>query len=366
MATGQLKPLLRSLAGETLSTPPWWLMRQAGRYLPEYRQVRAKARDFIELCLSPAPAAEVTMQPVRRYGMDGAILFSDILMLPYGLGQKVSFHEGEGPLLEPIEDHKSLIPFDRDRVISRLEPVLETIRRVKEMLGAQTALIGFAGAPWTVATYMVEGGSSRDFQRVRGWAYRDPAGFAALIELLVESTTAYLAAQIEAGAEVVQLFDSWAGILPEAAFERWVIAPTSRIVAQLKRRFSDHPVIGFPRAAGLYYERYVKETGVDGIGLDTAMPAGYGARVLQPLATVQGNLDPMLLMVGGAALVDGVIQLRRELGRGPYVFNLGHGVLPETPPENVEMLARLLAEPVSPPRAEGPAAARPPERAFRG
>jgi uroporphyrinogen decarboxylase len=346
MLARQTKPLLRALSGETLSTPPWWLMRQAGRYLPEYRAVRAKARDFIELCLSPALAAEVTIQPVRRYRMDAAILFSDILMLPYSLGQSVAFRDGEGPVLAPIEDHKALVQLDRDGVMSRLEPVLETVRRVREAIGAETALIGFAGAPWTVATYMVEGGSSRDFQRVKSWAYRDPGSFAALIELLVESTTEYLAAQIAAGAEVVQLFDTWAGILPEAAFERWVVEPTRRIVAELKRRFPDCPVIGFPRSAGLLYERYVKGTAVAGIGLDTTAPAGYAAKVLQPLATVQGNLDPMLLIVGGAALADAVTHLRQKFGGGPYVFNLGHGVLPETPPENVPTLARLLAQPI--------------------
>ena len=344
--TSRPKPLLRALAGETLATPPWWLMRQAGRYLPEYREVRAKAQDFIELCLTPALAAEVTMQPVRRYGMDAAILFSDILILPYALGQSVSFREGEGPALDPIGNHKALARLDGGRVISRLEPVLETVRRVSAAVGVQAALIGFAGSPWTVATYMVEGGSSRDFQRVKNWAYRDPQSFSALVDLLVESTTNYLAAQIEAGAEVVQLFDTWAGVLPEAAFERWVIEPTQRIVAGLKDRFPDCPVIGFPRAAGLLYERYVRETVVDGIGLDPAVPTGYAAEVLQRFATVQGNLDPVLLMVGGPALADAVVRLRREFGGRPYVFNLGHGVLPETPPENVGMLARLLVEPM--------------------
>jgi len=353
MRTDWKKPLLRALAGETLSTPPWWLMRQAGRYLPEYREVRGKVRDFIELCLTPALAAEATMQPVRRFGMDAAILFSDILMLPYALGQRVSFREGEGPVLEPIEDHKALLRLDRDRAISLLEPVLETIRRVKEVVGPCTAVMGFAGAPWTVATYMVEGGSSRDFQRVKSWAYHDPATFAALMELLVESTVEYLAAQIEAGAEVVQLFDTWAGVLPETAFQRWVIEPTRRIVVELKRRFPGFPVIGFPRSAAFFYERYIKETAVDGIGLDSAVPAGYATAVLQPLATVQGNLDPILLIVGGAALANAVMQLRQQLSRGPYVFNLGHGVLPGTPPENIAMLARLLAEPppLPPPRA---------------
>jgi len=348
MQTDQTKPLLRALAGETLSTPPWWLMRQAGRYLPEYRQIRAKARDFIELCLTPALAAEVTLQPVRRYGMDGAILFSDILMLPHALGQRLAFREGEGPVLEPIEDHTGIARLDLAKVMPRLEPVLETVRRVRAVLGAQTAMIGFAGSPWTVATYMVEGGGSRDFRRVKTWAYSDAQGFDALMEVLVQGTIEYLAGQIEAGAELVQLFDSWAGVFPEAAFTRWVIAPTQRIVEALKQRFPDCPVIGFPRSAGLLYERYILETGVDGIGLDTVVPAGYARERLQPLATVQGNLDPVLLIAGGAALEDAVSELRRALGGGPYVFNLGHGVLPESPPENVATLARLLAEPIAP------------------
>jgi uroporphyrinogen decarboxylase len=347
MQTNQTKPLLRALAGETLATPPWWLMRQAGRYLPEYRQIRAKARDFVELCLTPALAAEVTLQPVRRYGMDGAILFSDILMLPHALGQRLAFREGEGPVLEPIEDHSGVARLDLAQVMPRLEPVLETVRRVRALLGAQTAMIGFAGSPWTVATYMVEGGASRDFRRVKSWAYYDLQGFDALIEVLVQGTIEYLAGQIEAGAELVQLFDSWAGILPEAAFARWVIAPTRRIVAALRQRFPGCPVIGFPRSAGLLYERYVLETGVDGIGLDTVVPAGYARDRLQARATVQGNLDPVLLIAGSAALEDAVSELRRTLGGGPYVFNLGHGVLPETPPENVAALARLLAEPIA-------------------
>ena len=345
MLTEPAKPLLRALAGETLSPPPWWLMRQAGRYLPEYRKVRARAHDFVELCLTPELAAELTLQPIRRYAMDGAILFSDILMLPHALGQKLAFHEGEGPVLERIEDPAGVARLDPGRIASALDPVFETARRVRGALDPRTTLIGFAGAPWTVATYMVEGGGSRDFRRVKGWAYRDPQAFDALVDLLAEATIEYLTGQIEAGVEVVQLFDSWAGILPEPAFVRWVIEPTRRIVAALKRRFANYPVIGFPRGAGALHERYLHETGVDGIGIDTAVPPGYAHRTLQPHGTVQGNLDPVLLIVGGPALEEAVRGLRRTLGRGPYVFNLGHGVLPETPPENVQTLALVLAEP---------------------
>jgi uroporphyrinogen decarboxylase len=348
MKTGPEKPLLRALAGEALALPPWWLMRQAGRYLPEYRQVRGRARDFVELCLTPELAAELTLQPIRRYGMDGAILFSDILMLPHALGQKLAYREGEGPVLEPVEDRAGLAKLDQGRIAASLSPVFETARRVRGALDSKTALIGFAGAPWTVATYMVEGGGSRDFRRVKSWAYRDPDGFGALIDLLTEGTVEYLAGQIEAGAEVVQLFDSWAGILPEPAFERWVLEPTKRIVALLKQRFADSPVIGFPRGAGILHERYLRETGVDGIGLDTAVPLDYARTNLQPYGAVQGNLDPVLLIAGGTALEDAVRRLRLALGRGPYIFNLGHGVLPETPPENVHALAGLLAEPAAP------------------
>jgi uroporphyrinogen decarboxylase len=347
MANGQVKPLLRALAGETMSHPPWWLMRQAGRYLPEYREVRARTGDFIELCLTPKLAAEVTLQPVRRYRMDGAIIFSDILMLPLALGQKLSYAEGEGPVLERIETQAGLAQLDSSRIIRHLEPVFEAVERVAGSIGPDTALIGFAGSPWTVATYMVEGGTSRDFRRVKSWSYRDVSGFGALIDVLTEGTIEFLAGQIEAGAELVQLFDSWAGTLPERAFARWVIEPTRRIVAALKQRHPHHPVIGFPRGAGVLYERYVMETGIDGIALDTTVPASYARERLQPRATVQGNLDPVLLVCGGDALELAVRELRRTLGHGPYVFNLGHGVLPETPPDNVALLARLLAEPIA-------------------
>jgi uroporphyrinogen decarboxylase len=344
MPIGKAKPLLRALAGETLSPTPWWLMRQAGRYLPEYRAVRAKARDFVQLCLTPALAAELTLQPVRRYRMDAAILFSDILILPHALGQRLAFREGEGPVLEPVDNHAAIARLDRTRVVTHIEPVLETVRRVGAALDSQTALIGFAGSPWTVATYMVEGGASKEYRRIKSWAYRDIEGFGALIELLTAGTIDFLAAQIEAGVEIVQLFDTWAGILPEPAFTRWVIEPTKRIVAALKHRFPDHPVIGFPRGAGVLYPRYISETRVDAVALDTAVPIDYAREQLQPLAALQGNVDPVLLMVGGRALETAVRQCLRALGGGPYIFNLGHGVLPETPPENVDNLARLLAE----------------------
>jgi uroporphyrinogen decarboxylase len=343
MNRGPVKPLLRALAGETLARPPWWLMRQAGRYLPEYRAVRSQVADFVSLCLNPQLAAELTLQPVRRFGMDGAILFSDILMLPHALGQPLAYRDGEGPVLEPIVGKSDIDRLDPLQAGPRLAPVFEAVGRVAAALGSQTALIGFAGSPWTVATYMVEGRTSRDFQLVKSWAYRDPAGFGALIEVLAEGTVRMLAGQIEAGAEVVQLFDSWAGVLPEAGFERWVIEPTKRIVAALKSRFPDHPIIGFPRGAGVLYERYTAATGIDAVGIDTSVPASFAVGRLQPIATVQGNLDPAVLLCGGPALEEAVLAQQRAFGGGPWIFNLGHGVLPETPPDHVAALARLLA-----------------------
>jgi len=336
-----VKPLLRVLTGETLDRPPWWLMRQAGRYLPEYRAVRAKAGDFVTLCLTPALAAEVTLQPIRRFGMDAAILFSDILLVPRALGQRLSF-ENDGPKLEPVSDVASLGSGD----MTMLVPVAEAVRRVRSGLPDATALIGFAGAPWTVATYMVEGGSSRDFHRVKTWAYRDPVGFTALIERITVATLDFLSLQVEAGVEVLQLFESWAGVLSPVEFERWVIAPTKQLVATLKERFPLVPIIGFPRGAGLLYERYAAETGVDTVSLDTSVPAEFARDRLQPRGAVQGNLDPIALLVGGDAMRCSVQALRETLGGGPYIFNLGHGILPETPPEHVAELARILAEPL--------------------
>jgi uroporphyrinogen decarboxylase len=341
---GQPKRLLRALAGETLERPPWWLMRQAGRYLPEYRALRARSPGFVEFCLTPELAAEATLQPIRRFGMDAAIVFADILLVPQALGQRVEFGE-DGPVLEAIVEGAGIAGLRRDGC-SGLEPVYETVRRSRAALPPDTALIGFAGSPWTVATYMVEGGSSRDFRRVKAWAYRDPESFAGLIGLLVDATVDYLSGQIAAGADVVQLFDSWAGVLPETGFERWVIDPTRRITARLKESFPSVPIIGFPRGAGLLYQRYAAESGVDAVGLDTGVPTGFAREHLQQRVVVQGNLDPVALLVGGSMLTQAVREIRGALGGGPFIFNLGHGVMPQTPPENVAALARLLAEPV--------------------
>lgn len=335
------KPLLRALAGEVAPRPPFWLMRQAGRYLPEYRELRARAGSFLDLCYSPALAAEVTLQPVRRFGMDGAILFSDILVVPHALGQDLEYVEGEGPKLDPVRDRDGLSRLSGGDIDATLGPVYETVARVRAVLPEQTALIGFAGAPWTVATYMVEGGGSKDFAFAKRFAYSDPEGFSRLVDMLVESTISYLRRQIDAGADVVKLFDSWAGVLPEAEFRRWVIAPTVRIVSGLKRTHPAIPVIGFPRGAGALYGAYLAETGVDALAVDTALPLGV-AKTLQRLKPVQGNLDPVSLLVGGDALRRSATEILAALADGPFVFNLGHGVLQGTPPDNVGQLADLI------------------------
>ncbi|KZD12825.1 uroporphyrinogen decarboxylase [Oceanibaculum pacificum] len=336
------KPMLRALSGERLERPPFWLMRQAGRYLPEYRELRAKAGGFLDLCFNPALACEVTLQPIRRYGMDAAILFSDILVVPHGLGQKVAFKEGEGPVLDPIRSADDMAMLSLDGFHGRVEAVYETVERIKASLPPETALIGFAGSPWTVATYMAEGGGSKEYVSVKRWAYGDPQSFARLIDLLVEATIAYLDRQVQAGAEILQLFDSWAGVLPEPAFRRWVIEPTQRIVAALKQRHPHVPIIGFPRGAGALYRDYAAESGVNAISLDTAVPVDWAATELQSSLPVQGNLDPILLVAGGAVLDAEIERILAGFAAGPHIFNLGHGVTQTTPPENVEALARRL------------------------
>ncbi len=274
--------------------------------------------------------------------MDAAILFSDILVVPHALGQRVDYLDGEGPRLDPIETAGGLAQLFPERLETVLEPVYEAVRRLTRLLPDGVALIGFAGSPWTVATYMVEGGASKDFARVKGWAYRDPAGFQRLIDILIDATTFHLCAQIRAGAEVVQLFDSWAGVLPSEAFRRWVIEPTRIIADRLRLLHPEVPLIGFPRGAGLHYETYAAVAGVDALGLDTTVPTAWAARVLQPRLPVQGNLDPILLLAGGEALAAGVRCILRDLGDHGFVFNLGHGVVQATPPEHVGELADLL------------------------
>ncbi len=336
------KKLLRALAGERMTVPPVWLMRQAGRYLPEYREVRARAGTFLDLCYQPELAAEVTLQPIRRYGFDAAILFSDILVVPDGLGQDVTFREGDGPRLDPVRTDADLRRLDIGRVAPHLAPVYEAVARIRAMLPNEVALIGFAGAPWTVATYMVEGGTSRDFLEAKGWLYRDPASFTTLIDLLVEATVAHLSAQIEAGVEVVQLFDTWASALPEDGFRAVVIEPTRAIVSRIKDAHPNVPIIGFPRGAGNLYRDYVDETGVTAVSLDTSVPLAWAADAVQSVVPVQGNLDPAVLVAGGAAMENAVARICGAFGSGPHVFNLGHGIVPATPPEHVAALLRLV------------------------
>ena len=342
------KPLLRALAGEAVWPPPLWLMRQAGRYLPEYRAVRATVPDFIGLCTSPDKAAEVTLQPIRRYGFDAAILFSDILILPWALGHGLAFKEGEGPVLPRLRDRAALDALDPPLVAERTAPVMETVRRVRAGLVAegfgQTALIGFAGAPFTVACYMVEGGGSRDFAATRALAYADPDLFNALIERLTEATITYLAAQAEAGAEVLMLFDSWAGVLSPAGFAAHVTAPTARIVAALRARFPTVPVIGFPRLAGLLLPGYAAATGVNAVGLDTSMDPTLVRPAVPARLALQGNLDPMALVAGGAAMEREARSILQASQGHPTIFNLGHGIVPQTPPEHVAALVRLVRD----------------------
>jgi uroporphyrinogen decarboxylase len=336
------KTLLCVLRGEKTERIPFWFMRQAGRYLPEYRALRSQAGSFLSLCYDPALATEISLQPVRRFGMDGIILFSDILVIPDALGLDLAFKEGEGPILRSLESAAEIPEWEPERLHKHLAPVYETVSRIVEQAPADAALIGFAGAPWTVATYMVEGGASRDFSRVKSWAFAEPGSFQRLIDLLVEATAEYLSAQIKAGAEAVQLFDSWAGVLPEQAFARWCIAPVRAIVDRLKVAHPRIPVIGFPRGAGLGYVTFAREAGADAIGLDSAMPPTWAARELQPRHVVQGNLDPIMLLVGGKPMIEEARRILETLGAGPHVFNLGHGVLPETPPQNVAELAEFL------------------------
>ena len=333
--------LLEALAGQRASPPPIWLMRQAGRYLPEYREIRDKASSFLDLCRSPELAAEVTLQPLRRFELDAAIVFSDILIVPYALGQKVEFVEGEGPRLEPVRDAAAVARLSPAGAVEALAPVYETIERVTTELPRHIPLIGFCGAPWTVATYMVEGQGSKDQAAARLMAYRERETFQRLIDLLVDISANYLLHQVQAGARVLQIFDSWAGSLPEGEFERWCIAPTRRLVEQVKAVAPATPVIGFPRGAGLLAERYARETAIDAIGCDTSMPVGWMQR-LQLHLPVQGNLDPVLLVAGGEQLDARVRSILETLGQGPLIFNLGHGILPETPIDHVTRLVGLV------------------------
>ena len=336
------KLLLRALRGQPCERPPIWLMRQAGRYLPEYRKVRQSTRSFLDFCFDPDLAVEVTLQPIRRFRFDAAILFSDIMVVPHALGQKVWFEEGRGPRLEPIRTSGDLNRLSRDEFDRILDPVYRILRTLRRELPAETALIGFAGAPWTLASYMVEGGSSRDYAQVKGWAYGDPEGFKKLIDILVEATARYLCAQVRAGAEALQVFDSWAGVLPAGALRRWSLEPLAEIVRRVKQAHPEVPVILFPRGAGLVYRDFALEASAEALSLDTTLPLAWARDELQGHVAVQGNLDPVLLTTGGAALRDGATEILQALGRGPFVFNLGHGILPSADPDHVAELVELV------------------------
>jgi uroporphyrinogen decarboxylase len=340
-ASGAGGPLLRVLDGEAAGPPPVWLMRQAGRYLPEYREIRQRAGSFLDLCYTPELAAEVTLQPIRRFGFDAAILFSDILVIPDALGRQVRFVEGEGPRLDPLaaEDVATL---RAEGVTERLAPVFETVRRVRAGLDRDRALIGFCGAPWTVATYMIAGEGTADQAPARLMAYRDPAAMARLVDVLVEASAEYLVAQLRAGADAVQVFDSWAGSLDEEGFGRWCVAPVARLVGMVRAAVPGARIIGFPKGGGLGLERFVGETGVDAVGIDWTVPLGFARDRLQPHVAVQGNLDPLLLVAGGERLDAAVDRILDTLGPGRLIFNLGHGIGPETPVAHVERLLGRL------------------------
>ena len=333
--------LLSVLGGELKAPPPVWLMRQAGRYLPEYQAVRAKAGSFWTMAMTPELAATVTLQPIERFGFDAAIIFSDILVVPFALGSTVTFEEGIGPRLSPV---KALDGLERDPTVwaQKLEPAYAALRLVRGKLDLSRALLGFAGAPWTLATYMAEGGGSPDQRAAKLWGYRDPAGFAALLDLIGDCVVGHLIAQLEAGADAVQIFDSWASGLPPVQFAEWVIRPTKRIVDKVRRARPGAKIIGFPRAATLEgYDTYVRQTGVDAVSLDTAMPIRWAVQELGGRVTLQGNLDPIALIAGGKALSAAVAEILKATEGVPFVFNLGHGILPETPPDHV---AQLVAQ----------------------
>lgn len=336
----QDRKVMRVLNGETVFPPPVWLMRQAGRYLPEYRETRKQAGGFLDLCYSPELATEVTLQPIRRYGFDAAILFSDILVIPDALDRDVRFEEGRGPLMAPI-DAAGIARLDGSRMLEHLAPVMETVTRLRKELSGETTLLGFCGAPWTVATYMIAGHGTPDQAPARLFAYSEPKAFEALLDLLADLSAEYLRAQIEAGADAVQIFDSWAGVLGETEFEKFCIRPVQKIIKAVRERHPQARIIAFAKGAGILLEAYRQRTGADAIGLDWAVPLSF-ARGLQKDGPVQGNLDPMRVVSGGDALDEGVDAILEALGSGPLIFNLGHGITPQADPKHVERLVKRV------------------------
>jgi uroporphyrinogen decarboxylase len=338
--TAQSRKVLQVLKGETLSPPPIWLMRQAGRYLPEYRQTRTKAGSFLDLCYSPDMAVEVTLQPIRRYAFDAAILFSDILVIPDALKRNVRFEEGHGPRMDPI-DASEIAKLDVRPVSAHLQPVIETVRRLRKELPEQTTLLGFCGAPWTVATYMIAGHGTPDQAPARLFAYQHPEVFDRLLAVLAEVSADYLVEQIDAGADAVQIFDSWAGVLGEEEFRRYAVNPVRRMIDSVRARRPDAKIIAFAKGAGILLKDYRQATGADAIGLDWSVPLSFAAK-LQKDGPVQGNLDPMRVVAGGQSLDDGIDAILQKLGNGPLIFNLGHGITPQANPDHVtQLVARV-------------------------
>jgi uroporphyrinogen decarboxylase len=337
-----VKPFIEVLSGRRQQVPPAWMMRQAGRYLPEYRELRAKAGGFLDLCFTPEYAAEVTLQPIRRFNFDAAIIFSDILVIPYALGRSVRFEAGEGPRLDPLDTPDQVATLARHADFGKLEPVYEALRRVKRELAPEIALIGFCGAPWTVATYMVAGQGTPDQAPARMMAYRHPETFAKIIDVLVENSIQYLLGQLKAGADALQIFDTWAGVLPPREFERWSIEPAKRIVAGVRAQVPDAKIIGFPRGAGALLPAYVEATGVNAVSIDWAAEPSMIRERVQSRVAVQGNLDPLALIAGGAALDRAVDDVLANYAQGRLIFNLGHGIQPETPIAHVEQMIRRV------------------------
>ena len=333
-----MKKFINVFEGEIVNPPPIWLMRQAGRHLKEYKNLRKKAENFLSFCYSPSLAAEATLQPIHRYGLDAAILFSDILVIPDALGQHVSFVESIGPKLEPIKTIKEIQNLQSDNLYHHLKPIYQTISFLTKKLPKETALIGFSGAPWTLASYMIEGGTSRDFSKTRRWAYRAPEEFQLLIDCLIDAISSHLIYQVDSGSEALQIFDTWAGLLPTNQFEKWVIQPIKSIIDNVKQKYPEIPIIGFPKGAGLNYEKFVIETAVDAVSVDSTMPLKWVKEKIQPKCVVQGNLDNICLLEGGPDLEKNIDEIMNNLSGGRFIFNLGHGVLPETPVSHIEYL----------------------------
>ncbi|MEA2951377.1 MAG: uroporphyrinogen decarboxylase [Alphaproteobacteria bacterium] len=340
--TSVQKPLLDVLEGRRRSVPPVWMMRQAGRYLPEYRKIRQQAGSFLDLCFNPQLAAEVTLQPVRRFQFDAAILFSDILVIPHALGQSVSFEAGEGPRLPPLQEIGGLAALRREADQNILAPVYETIGLVKAAIPPEVALIGFCGAPWTVATYMIAGRGTPDQAPARIFAYQQPQAFAELIDILVEASASYLIRQFKAGVDVVQIFDTWAGVLPPEEFDRWCVEPARRIVSQVRQEIPNAKIIGFPRGAGVGLLRYIEQVPVNAVGLDWIIDQTFAREQIQRRVPVQGNLDPLVLLAGGPALDRSMDTIIEVFAGGPFIFNLGHGILPETPIAHVDQMLKRV------------------------